>query len=56
VANCKQEMCPNWSGDGRVCPCAMFDLDPPSAEETAWWDEEGRRTVDAEHDEAVHHG
>lgn len=25
---CKQELCPNWSGDGRVCPCALFDLDP----------------------------
>lgn len=21
------ELCPNWSGDGRVCPCAVFDLD-----------------------------
>lgn len=25
---CKQELCPNWSGDGNVCPCALFDLDP----------------------------
>jgi hypothetical protein len=22
---CKQEMCPNWSGDGNVCPCAILD-------------------------------
>jgi hypothetical protein len=26
---CEMELCPNWSGDGRVCPCALFDLDPP---------------------------
>lgn len=26
---CKQELCPNWSGDGNVCPCAIFDLDTP---------------------------
>ncbi|MEV6413866.1 hypothetical protein [Kribbella sp. NPDC051718] len=27
MARCRQEECPNWSGDGRVCPCALFDLD-----------------------------
>jgi len=27
MAECQQEMCPNWSGDGNVCPCALFDLD-----------------------------
>lgn len=27
--HCKQEMCGNWSGDGNVCPCALFDIDPP---------------------------
>jgi hypothetical protein len=21
-------MCPNWGGDGRVCPCALFDIEP----------------------------
>lgn len=26
MARCDQEMCPNWSGDGEVCPCAVFDL------------------------------
>lgn len=26
---CEMELCPNWSGDGRVCPCVLFDLDPP---------------------------
>lgn len=25
---CGQEMCPNWGGDGRVCPCALFDIEP----------------------------
>lgn len=24
--SCRQEECPNWSGDGNVCPCALFDL------------------------------
>lgn len=28
MRGCGEEMCPNWSGDGRVCPCALFDLDP----------------------------
>jgi len=23
---CAQELCGNWSGDGEVCPCALFDL------------------------------
>ncbi|MCU1591576.1 MAG: hypothetical protein JWP11_2832 [Frankiales bacterium] len=25
---CAQEMCGNWSGDGDVCPCALFDIKP----------------------------
>lgn len=28
MTTCGQEMCPNWGGDGRVCPCALFDLEP----------------------------
>jgi len=24
--DCGQEECPNWSGDGNVCPCAIFDI------------------------------
>jgi hypothetical protein len=24
---CDQELCPNWSGDGGVCPCALFDIE-----------------------------
>lgn len=27
---CDQEMCPHWSGDGDVCPCAVFNLDRPT--------------------------
>ena len=30
MTDCVQELCPNWSGDGRVCPCAVLDLTPPS--------------------------
>lgn len=26
---CAEELCPNWSGDGNVCPCALFGLEPP---------------------------
>lgn len=29
-ASCDQEMCPNWSGDGAVCPCAVFGIERPS--------------------------
>ena len=29
ASDCQAELCPNWSGDGRVCPCEVFDLDPP---------------------------
>lgn len=29
MSDCAQELCPNWGGDGRVCPCALFDLDQP---------------------------
>ena len=25
---CAQEMCSNWGGDGNVCLCALFNLDP----------------------------
>jgi hypothetical protein len=26
---CAQELCPNWSGDGDVCPCAVFGRPRP---------------------------
>lgn len=25
---CNQEMCPNWGGDGRVCACALLEIEP----------------------------
>lgn len=28
MAECREELCPNWLGDGRVCPCALFDIEP----------------------------
>lgn len=34
--DCEQELCPNWSGDGRVCPCAIFDLPRPTDDD---WDD-----------------
>lgn len=39
ASDCEMELCPNWSGDGWSCPCAVlgldrpvFDLDPPEPE------------------------
>lgn len=29
MPRCQQELCPNWSGDGDVCPCALFDIEIP---------------------------
>ena len=28
MSACRQELCENWSGDGNVCPCAVFDIEP----------------------------
>jgi len=28
--DCGQEMCPNWSGDGNVCPCTLFGIERPT--------------------------
>jgi hypothetical protein len=25
MPRCEMELCPNWSGDGRVCDCARYD-------------------------------
>lgn len=36
--SCKQELCPNWSGDGRVCPCVLFDLDAEATD--SHWDDD----------------
>lgn len=36
--SCDQEMCPNWTGDGDVCTCALFDL-PRGDGHDPWTDE-----------------
>lgn len=33
MSRCEAELCPNWSGDGDVCPCAVFGLERPAVEE-----------------------
>jgi hypothetical protein len=25
VSRCHMELCPDWTGDGNVCPCALID-------------------------------
>ena len=30
---CGQEICPNWSGDGEVCVCRLFDLETKDADD-----------------------
>ena len=29
MRGCAQELCGNWSGEGDVCPCAVFGIDFP---------------------------
>lgn len=29
TGRCEAELCPNWAGDGDVCPCAVFGLERP---------------------------
>lgn len=40
VTGCDQELCPNWSGDGNVCPCAIFDLKPETNDDATADDDE----------------
>lgn len=40
---CGQELCPNWSGDGRVCPCAVLDLPDWDDSDEPDADDEGTR-------------
>lgn len=28
MAECRMELCTHWSGDGDVCPCAVFGMRP----------------------------
>lgn len=39
MSSCLQEMCVNWSGDGRVCPCALFGLSPDEFDMASWGDQ-----------------
>lgn len=34
MRGCEEELCRNWSGDGRVCPCAVFGLEPDVVDES----------------------
>lgn len=40
---CGQELCPNWSGDGNVCPCDMLELERPCLHTAFIEDEWGHR-------------
>lgn len=42
---CRAELCTNWSGDGDVCPCAVFGLEPNSPD---WADLTGGETDQTE--------
>ena len=33
MPGCEQELCPNWSGYGNVCPCAVFELERPDTDD-----------------------
>lgn len=37
---CRQELCTHWSGDGDVCPCAVFDMEPNTPEWASWSDQD----------------
>lgn len=28
MSRCLQELCTHWSGEGDVCPCRLFDMEP----------------------------
>jgi hypothetical protein len=28
TTRCRMELCTHWSGDGDVCPCAVFGMQP----------------------------
>lgn len=43
TSRCAQELCENWSGDGRVCPCALLDIEGDDRPIGRW---------DAGHDDA----
>jgi hypothetical protein len=54
ASRCKQESCANWSGDGRVCPCALFDLEMDATlqlDEDAAYGESAWMTVSSDAEE-----
>lgn len=32
MRQCAAELCRNWTGDGKVCPCAVFGIEPDVVE------------------------
>lgn len=39
MKSCKQELCANWTGDGRACTCALLGIEPEESyeyDESAW--------------------
>lgn len=49
-STCQQELCPNWTGDGRACACALLGLDPAALDlgnPRGWTPEEIRQREEA---------
>lgn len=44
MRGCAAELCENWTGDGLVCPCALFDLDRsrPVSDAADYYEDEGK--------------
>lgn len=42
-SRCLMERCTHWSGDGDVCPCAVFGLEPNTPD---WVDESSDEEAD----------
>lgn len=47
---CRQELCKHWSGDGNVCPCAVFGMEPNGPD---WVDPDDGFDRTAAHSEAA---
>lgn len=44
MAKCRMELCTHWSGDGDVCPCAVFGMTPSTPD---WADEQEPELTEA---------
>ena len=42
---CEMELCPHWSGDGDVCPCAVLELSRPSVVPAGPYAQGGRSPI-----------